>query len=196
MSNKKGLGDRLAWLGGANTDVLDRVPTERARFIQMALVLLTTASIAVMSMMFALNDGVHVPFAAAVIGGLFWGFVILNLDRFLVLSMGHTRDWKRLVLMALPRLLLAAVISLVVATPMTLRIFQHDIDNAMVAAQAIESKQDSKLVQQPGPCQDQLGQGDPGGPSAGHRHQPGRDRRADPGEQPDAAGSSGSDRHG
>jgi hypothetical protein len=152
MSNKKGLGDRLAWLGGANTDVLDRVPTERARFIQMALVLLTTASIAVMSMMFALNDGVHVPFAAAVIGGLFWGFVILNLDRFLVLSMGHTRDWKRLVLMALPRLLLAAVISLVVATPMTLRIFQHDIDNAMVAAQAIESKQDSKLVQQSGPA--------------------------------------------
>jgi hypothetical protein len=152
MSSKKGLGDRLAWLGGANKDVLDQVPTERARFIQMALVLLTTSSIAVMSMMFALNDGVHVAFVAAVIGGIFWGFVILNLDRFLVLSMGHTRDWKRLLLMALPRLLLAMVISLVIATPMTLRIFQHDINNAMVAAQATESKQDTKLIQQSGPA--------------------------------------------
>jgi Domain of unknown function (DUF4407) len=149
---KKGLGDRLAQMGGANADVLDQVPTERARFIQMALVLLTTASIAVMSMMFALDNGVHVPFVAAVLGGIFWGCVIYNLDRFLVLSMGHARDWRRLLLMALPRLLLAMVISLVVATPMTLRIFQHDIDNQMVAAQAIESRQDSALIAQSGPA--------------------------------------------
>jgi len=148
---KRGLGDRLARMGGADADVLDQVPMERARFIQMALVLLTTASIAVMSMIFALNNGVHVPFAAAVLGGVFWGCVIYNLDRFLVLSMGHTRDWRRLMLMALPRLLLAMVISLVVATPMTLRIFQHDINSQMVAAQAIESKQDSSLIQQSGP---------------------------------------------
>ena len=148
---KKGLGDRLARMGGADGDVLGQVPMERARFIQMALVLLTTASIAVMSMIFALSNGVHVPFAAAVLGGVFWGCVIYNLDRFLVLSMGHTRDWRRLVAMALPRLLLAMVISLVVATPMTLRIFQHDIDSQIVAAQAIESRQDSSLIQQSGP---------------------------------------------
>jgi hypothetical protein len=138
-------------MGGADGDVLGQVPMERARFIQMALVLLTTASIAVMSMIFALSNGVHVPFAAAVLGGVFWGCVIYNLDRFLVLSMGHTRDWRRLVAMALPRLLLAMVISLVVATPMTLRIFQHDIDSQIVAAQAIESRQDSSLIQQSGP---------------------------------------------
>ncbi len=152
MNDDRGIGDFLAWLGGANKDVLDQVPHERARFVQMAIVLLTTSSIAVLSMMFALNDGVHVAFPVAVIGGLFWGFVILNLDRFLVLSMGHTRDWKRLLLMALPRLALAMVISLVVATPMTLRIFQHDINNQLVAAQAAESKQDAKLVQQSGPA--------------------------------------------
>src|SRR5580692_6988589 len=152
MSSKKGLGDRLAWLGGANKDVLDQVPTERARFIQMALVLLTTSSIAVMSMMFALNDGVHVAFVAAVIGGIFWGFVILNLDRFLVLSMGHTRDWKRLLLMALPRLLLAMVISLVIATPMTLRIFANDIKNEMVQVNAKESKQVAEQQAQSGPA--------------------------------------------
>jgi hypothetical protein len=35
---------------------------------------------------------------------------------------------------------------------MTLRIFQHDINNAMIAAQATQSKQDSKLIQQSGPA--------------------------------------------
>ena len=43
--------------------------------------------------------------------------------------------------MAAPRLALAGVISIVVATPMTLRIFQHDIDNQMALQQTNESAQ-------------------------------------------------------
>ena len=150
---------------------------ERTRFIQMAIVLLTTSGIGTLSMMFALHDGVHTSLAVAIIGGLVWGFIILNLDRFLVLSMGHSRDLKRLLLMALPRLALAAVISLVVATPMTLRIFANDISNEMVQANATESKQVAKQQaaewpRHPGrghPCQDQHGQADHGRASAGHR---------------------------
>lgn len=137
----------LAWLGGANNDILDQVPTERSRLIQMALVLLTTSGIGTLSMMFALDDGVHTPLLIAIIGGLVWGFIILNIDRFLVLSMGHTRDWKKLLLMTLPRLALAAVISIVVATPLTLRIFQHDINNQMMIAQTKESAQQSTAEQ-------------------------------------------------
>jgi hypothetical protein len=144
MRKPKGAGDRLAWLGGADLEVLDQVPHERARFVQMAIVLLTTSGIGTLSMMFALHDGVHVSLTVAVVGGLVWGFIILNLDRFLVLSMGHTRDWKRLLLMALPRLALAAVISVVVATPLTLRIFASDINNQMAIAHATESTQIGK----------------------------------------------------
>ena len=108
MNRHTDVATGLAWLGGANNDILDAVPTERTRFVQMALVLLTTSGIGTLSMMFALNDGVHTPLPVAIIGGIVWGFIILNIDRFLVLSMGHTRDWKRLLLMALPRLALAA----------------------------------------------------------------------------------------
>ena len=144
MSRYRGVAAGLAWLGGANNDILDGVPTERSRFVQMALVLLTTAGIGTMSMTFALNDGVHAALPVAIIGGIVWGFIILNIDRFLVLSMGHARDWKKLLLMTLPRLALAAVISIVVATPMTLRIFQHDINNQMMLQQTAESAQQSK----------------------------------------------------
>src|ERR1700750_676292 len=100
MKNVKGPGDFLAWLGGADLKILSQAPGyERTRFIQMAIVLLTTSGIGALSMMFALYDGVHTPLPVAIIGGLVWAFVILNLDRFLVLSMGHMRDWKRLLLM-------------------------------------------------------------------------------------------------
>jgi len=148
------LPDFLPWLGGAHKAVLDQVPQERARFVQMALVLLTTASIAMVSMIFAMNDGVKAPLAVAVVIGVCWGFIILNLDRFLVLSMGATRAGRRLFLMAVPRLLLATVVSIVIATPLTLRIFQHDINVQIAKAQATESKQLKGLIAQSGPAQD------------------------------------------
>jgi Domain of unknown function (DUF4407) len=153
MRDVEGPSDFLAWLGGADLEVLAQAPGyERARFVQMAVVLLTTSGIGTLSMMFALHDGVRISLAAAIIGGLVWGFIILNLDRFLVLSMGHSRDWKRLLLMALPRLALAAVISIVVATPMTLRIFASDINNQMVQVNADESRQVAKQQLQSGPA--------------------------------------------
>jgi hypothetical protein len=150
----KRIGDFLAWLGGADTDLLAKVPQERSRFVQMALVLLTTSSIAMVSMIFAMNDGVHVPLPAAIATGIFWGFVIFNLDRYLVLSMGHVRTWQRMLMMAVPRFLLAAVISLVIATPLTLRIFQHDIQVQVSKTQATESAQMKKLEAQSLPAQD------------------------------------------
>src|SRR5712672_2719245 len=99
MNYIHGPGDFLAWLGGADLKILkNAIGSERTRFIQMAIVLLTTAGIGTLSMMFALHDGVHTSLTVAIIGGLVWGFIILNLDRFLVLSMGQSRDLKRLLL--------------------------------------------------------------------------------------------------
>jgi hypothetical protein len=153
MKDARRAGDFLAWLGGADPKILAQAPGyERTRFVQMAIVLLTTSGIGTLSMMFALHDGVQTPLVVAIIGGLVWGFIVLNLDRFLVLSMGHSRDRRRLLLMALPRLALAAVISLVVATPMTLRIFANDIKNEMVQVNATESKQVATQQSQSGPA--------------------------------------------
>jgi hypothetical protein len=153
MNGNKDRSDFLAWLGGADLEVLEKAPrSEHTRFVQMAIVLLTTSGIGALSMMFALHHGVGQPLAVAIIGGITWGFVLLNLDRFLVLSMGHTRSKGRLLLMALPRLALAAVISLVVATPMTLWIFANDITNEMVQVNATESKQVAQEQLQSGPA--------------------------------------------
>ena len=73
--------------------------------------------------------------------GIVWGLVILNLDRFLVISMESTRDVKRLVGIAIPRLLMAVVVSLVVSTPITLEIFHNDIYATMTTMNLTQSTQ-------------------------------------------------------
>jgi hypothetical protein len=141
VSTIRRAGDWLAWLGGGDDELLLQVPRARARFVQMGLVLMTTASLAVLSMSFALHDGMHITWLAAVPFGLLWGFVILNLDRFLVLSMGTTRDLKHLFAMASPRLVMAALLALVISTPLVLRVFASTIDNEMRIYQRTQSQQ-------------------------------------------------------
>src|ERR1700761_528935 len=135
----------LAWLGGADQAVLAKVPSGRARFTQMGGVLLTTAGIAVLSMTFALHDTVNVPWALAAFLGLLWGVVILNLDRLLVLSMSATRKGRRMLLMALPRFLMAFVLAVVISTPLVLRIFASDIHAQMFIMQQQTSAQQKNL---------------------------------------------------
>ena len=153
-ASRSRFGDYLALLGGGNTAILAQVPQERARFVQMAGVLLTTAAIAAISMMFALHDGVGSPLAIAVVGGLFWGAVILNLDRFLVLSMGVTRNRLQLAWMALPRLLLASVIALVISTPLVLRIFAPDINAQLAVLHQQKANQIAELAASSAPARE------------------------------------------
>ncbi|WP_432927420.1 DUF4407 domain-containing protein [Microbispora sp. CA-135349] len=140
------MSEFLAWLGGGEKEALRHVPTERSRFTQMALVLLTTAGLAVVSMAFALHDGLKVDWLWAVVFGLLWGFVILNLDRLLVLSMGSIRDRKRVLLMALPRLGMAMVLAVVISTPLVLRVFASDI-NVQIYTTQQETSARMKLLQ-------------------------------------------------
>lgn len=138
--------DFIAMIGGANADVLQKVPSERSRFVQMALVLFTTAGIAVVSMSFALHDGVKAPWAWAVFLGVLWGGVILNIDRFLVLSIGATRDRGRLLLMALPRVAMAVLLAVVISTPLVLRVFARDIKAQMIQMQLATSHKQGTLL--------------------------------------------------
>jgi hypothetical protein len=142
---KRMISDNLAQLGGADLAILRQVPGARTRFIQMASVLLTTAGLAVLSMSFALHDGLKLPWGTAVPFGLLWGFIILNLDRFLVVSMGATRDVRHLILMATPRLALAAVLALVISTPLVLRVFASDIKAEVYTMQLERSSQQGAL---------------------------------------------------
>lgn len=137
---------RMAVLGGADNDVLDEVPEEVPRFVQMFLVLAGTALVSALSMMFALLTGVRVSILLAIPLALTWGLIIFNLDRFLTSTMRSTKNVFRLLGLAMPRVIMAALIGIVVAEPLVLQVFQNDIAREVNATNITQALGDQDAV--------------------------------------------------
>src|ERR671927_1593858 len=133
---RRRIGDALAAMSGARPDVLETAPGARARFVALGGVLLSTGGLAVLSASFAVHMALGVWWPLALVIGLFWGVVIVNLDRMLLVGMAHDASLKRNLLMAVPRVGLALVLGVVISTPLTLQVFHKEIDTEVVALQA------------------------------------------------------------
>jgi hypothetical protein len=112
------------------------------KYVMIGAFVLLTAIFAFFSSTFAFYTGTG-SVALAVMLGIAWALMIFTLDRFVVSGIRKSdvnalpprqRALRRTVewLIALPRILLAALISVVVATPLELRFFQGEI-NAQIA---------------------------------------------------------------
>jgi hypothetical protein len=130
------IGDGLAVLGGARPDVLEVAPGARARFVALGGVLLSTGGLAVLSAAFAVHMALGVWWPLALLIGVGWGAVIVNLDRMLLVGMAHDASLRRNLMLAVPRVGLALVLGIVISTPLTLQIFHKEIDTEVVALQA------------------------------------------------------------
>ncbi|WP_454697833.1 DUF4407 domain-containing protein [Arthrobacter humicola] len=135
--------DKLAVLGGAELALLKLVPTALGQFVQFALVLLGTALMAAVSMWFAMVQGLRVNPLLAVPFAALWGLLILNLDRYLTTSMQSTSSFKQALWMTIPRVLMAALIGVVVSTPLVLKVFESDI-NAQMAYYNLQQSQNNR----------------------------------------------------
>ncbi|MDQ4215755.1 DUF4407 domain-containing protein [Microbacterium sp. ASV81] len=137
---------RLAVLGGADGLILDRVPSEQPRFVQMFFVLAGTALVSALSMFFALTTGVQVLAWIAAPLAIVWALLIFNLDRFLTSTMRSTRKVGRLIGLAIPRILMAAIIGFVVAEPIVLQAFHNDIAREVTTTNLTQAQGDQKAV--------------------------------------------------
>jgi hypothetical protein len=117
-------------LSGAHGKVLELVPSERARFESLGWAILITSCMAAISMWFALSSALGINGILAIPVALFWGLVIMGIDRWLIVSMPV--DSGRKFAMAVPRVLLAVLLGTLISTPLVLRIFQSEI-NAQIA---------------------------------------------------------------
>src|SRR3954466_6541672 len=135
-ARRRRIGDGLAVLAGARTALLEAAPGARSRFVALGGVLLSTGGLALLSAAFAVHMALGVWWPFALVLGLFWGVVIVNLDRMLVVGMAHDASVKRNLLMAVPRVGLALVLGVVIATPLTLQVFSKEIDTEVVTMQA------------------------------------------------------------
>src|SRR4051812_19470535 len=133
------IGNGMAVLAGARPDVLASAPGARAKFVALGGVLLSTGGLAAVSAAFAVHMALGVWWPFALLVGLGWGAVIVNLDRMVLVGMGHDSSLKRNLVLAVPRIGLALILGIVVATPLTLQIFHKEIDTEIVQMQAERS---------------------------------------------------------
>jgi Domain of unknown function (DUF4407) len=121
-------------LSGAREEILDAVPSEQARFESLGWAILITSCMAVISMWFALANALSINGIVAFPVAIFWGLVIMGIDRWLIISMPI--DGRRKFAMAVPRVLLALLLGTLISTPLVLRIFQSEINAQMATMQS------------------------------------------------------------
>ncbi|MEO9805667.1 MAG: DUF4407 domain-containing protein [Reichenbachiella sp.] len=116
----------FCYCSGASLSILKRCPTEISKFVGVGATVFFTGLLAAISSAYALFfvfDGLVLSIGF----GIIWGLMIFNLDRFIVLSMRKSHHGKGEYFQALPRLVLAILIAIVISKPLELKIFEKEI---------------------------------------------------------------------
>jgi len=111
---------------GANADVLAQCPTDSTKYAGIGATIFFTAVLAGLSGGYALF-AVFRSLWLALPFGLLWALIIFNLDRVIISSMRKQNSFRRDVLYAVPRFLLAALLAVVISKPLELKLFEREI---------------------------------------------------------------------
>jgi hypothetical protein len=146
------------WIcSGADTNLLQKCPTETSKYAGIGATIFFTglfAAVAAGYALFMVFDNIW----SAAFFGLLWGLMIFNLDRYIVSSMRKEGRTKSELLMASPRLLLAIIISIVIAKPLELKVFEKEIEPELVLMeQETYARQEKEFYARVNPARDSLG---------------------------------------
>ena len=136
---------RFFWLcSGSHLKTLEEVPSEGAKYAGIGATIFFTGLFAALAGGYAIytfSDNLWI----AIPVGIVWGGMIFNLDRYIVSSMRKAHSWKKEWFMATPRILLALIISLVIARPLELKIFEKEIEAELLVMnlELLQANQDS-----------------------------------------------------
>ncbi|MCE7055646.1 DUF4407 domain-containing protein [Algoriphagus sp. AGSA1] len=128
---------------GSIFPLLKRSPTESNKYVGIGATVFFTGVLAALAAGYALFT-VFQSIWPAIFFGLLWGLMIFNLDRFIVSSMRKKDntwgEWK----LAIPRLVLAVLLALVISKPLELKMFEREI-NRKIDEKRTEFISESKL---------------------------------------------------
>jgi hypothetical protein len=130
---------------GADLKTLEQCPSDRNKYAGIGATIFFTGLFAAMAAAYALFTVFDSYWIAALLGAV-WGLMIFNLDRYIVSSMRKDGRGSRELLTALPRIILAVVISIVIARPLELKIFDKEIESELIVMeQQMFARQESEL---------------------------------------------------
>lgn len=140
---------------GGNVHILRKTPSEWNKFAGIGGIVLFTAVFATLSAgyaMFTVFDDIWVSIGFAVL----WGLMIFNLDRYIVSSIKKTGTWWNQLLMAVPRLILAAFLGIIISKPLELKIFEKEVNkqlNTIIQRnkKQLQQEMNGRIMQQSGP---------------------------------------------
>jgi hypothetical protein len=118
------------YCAGSNFSLIRKSPSEISKHVGIGGVIFFTGLLAALSSGYAFYTIFDSTFFACLFGFI-WGLMIFNLDRFIVASMRKSGGMFRQFFMALPRIILAAVLGIVISKPLELKIFEKEIDKQL-----------------------------------------------------------------
>lgn len=125
--------------------MLKRAPTETNKYAGIGGTIFFTGLLAAISGGYALWT-VFNELWATLLFGLIWGLMIFNLDRYIVASMKKRERFMPEFSMALPRLVLAILIAVVISKPLELQVFNKEIQAELVTMeQQVYKTQEDKV---------------------------------------------------
>jgi hypothetical protein len=130
---------------GVDLELLKKCPTESSKYVGIGATIFFTGLFAALSGAYAMYT-VFDSILAAIVFGLVWGLMIFNLDRYIVSSMRKEGKFGREFVLATPRILLAILISIVIAKPLELKVFDKEIQpELIVMEQEAYARQEQQL---------------------------------------------------
>ena len=115
---------------GAHIETLIKNSTEHNKYVGIGATIFFTALFACLSggyAMYFVFSGNPAAVVFAIIFGLIWGLAIFNMDRYIVASIKKTGSTNHQIMQALPRILLAIMIGIIISRPLELKIFDKEI---------------------------------------------------------------------
>jgi len=135
------------WLcSGASKSLLEQCPTEGSKYAGIGATIFFTGLFAALAGGYALFTVFENYFAAATFG-IIWGLMIFNLDRYIVSSMRKKGNAQKEFYTAIPRIILAVLISLVIAKPLEMKIFEKEINVELDFMEKMAFTEKSEIVQ-------------------------------------------------
>ena len=130
------------WIcAGVTPSILRELPTEWNKYAAIGASVLTTGIMAGVSGGYA-SFIVFQSVVWAVLFGCFWGLLIFNLDRYIVLSLTgvdgdkpYLAAFTEQLLKALPRIIMAVLIGITISAPIRIAIFQNEIQQQIYLEQ-------------------------------------------------------------
>lgn len=127
----KSIENFFLFCSGSVRSTLKRAPSDTNRISAIGATVFFTAVFAGLTSAYAFNFIFESTIATLVIS-ILWAALIFNLDRFIVLSMKYTKKGIDKYLQAIPRIVLACLIAIVIAKPFELKLFESEIEKEIL----------------------------------------------------------------